>query len=107
MKIPRTLLLFVLTTLQLPLFINSANILVYFGIAGHSHVNTIWPVVDRLANSGHNVTIVSSFLPKSTNPKVTAIYSEEMFNVVKNVWDEGADLVQARLENNQLAVWYV
>jgi len=48
----------------------AANILFFFGVSTYSHRISVWPLVERLADRGDNVTFFQPFRPKKTHPKV-------------------------------------
>ncbi|CAG7726044.1 unnamed protein product [Allacma fusca] len=51
--------------------VSGENILFYMGVSNYSHRISIWPLVEKLAELGHNVTFISAHPPKSlANPKV-------------------------------------
>jgi hypothetical protein len=52
---------------------NGANILFFFAISTYSHRISVWPLVEALAERGHNVSFFSSHSPKTPNPKVTEV----------------------------------
>ncbi|OXA44491.1 UDP-glucuronosyltransferase 2A3 [Folsomia candida] len=46
-------------------FGSTANILFYFVVSGYSHRIGVWPIIQRLAESGHNVTFLSPYPNKN------------------------------------------
>lgn len=94
---------FLVLGLLLQLFIiignvSCENILFYFVITGYSHVNSIWPLAEKLLDEGHNITVLSSFVPKSLpdHENLTVVLSTEVLAIFSEFWDEGSDLIQAR-----------
>ena len=75
---------------------DGANILFYTGISTASHMYAISPVLDRLTERGHNVTVHTPYLPSSISPKVKVIHAEEIANIFRDQWGEGVDLIQIR-----------
>jgi glucuronosyltransferase len=55
--------------------IHGASILFYWPFATYSHRISVWALVERLVDEGHNVTFLASHPPKSPNPKVTEVSS--------------------------------
>jgi len=56
-----------------------ANILFYWSISGMSHRISVWPLVEKLTQRGHNVTFLSPTVSKTPNPNVTEISSAFSF----------------------------
>lgn len=50
--------------------VKCANILFYFGSSIYSHRVAVWPLVEKLAESGHKITFLSPFLPETSTPNV-------------------------------------
>jgi glucuronosyltransferase len=63
--------------------VHSANILFYWPFASYSHRISVWPLVERLVQEGHNVTFFAAQPPKSPNPKVTEISAASGYAAVK------------------------
>ena len=59
--------------------ISGANILFFFGMSTYSHRVPVWPLVEKLADKGHNITFLQPFANKSPHPKVTEIVSPKEF----------------------------
>lgn len=83
--------------------VDGAKILFYFGVSGHSHVSSIWPAIEALGDRGHEITILTSIPPKMSHPAVSVVFVPEMFEVFKDIWDEGGDLLTGRFIGNQLS----
>lgn len=87
--------------------VKSENVLFYFGITGFSHLHSAFPLAVALADKGHNVTVFTSYPPKKKpHPNITTILSEDIRALFQANWDEDADLIRDRLQNNHLAFWY-
>jgi len=77
-----------------------ANILFYFGVGTYSHRTSVWPLVETLAERGHNVTFLSSFPPKEPNPKIHEI-------VISNTLKLDVNFVELRANGVGKQVWFV
>jgi len=58
---------------------SGANILFFFGMSTYSHGVAAWPLVEKLANRGHNITFLHPYANKTPHPKVTEIVSPKEF----------------------------
>lgn len=90
---------------------NGANILVYCGLGGPSHVGSIWPLVLQLASNGHNITVLTTVkqfpvkLPRDSQYQINIIFSEEMHEDLRRVSGEDSDLIQLSSSTTPEAVW--
>ena len=85
------------------------NILFYFGVTGFSHVSSIWPLAQTLAENGHNVTVFTPFPTKQRvklGVHINEIVSEELLKLFSSKWDTDADLIRQRMNGNQDSFWY-
>lgn len=81
------LVLFAMQHIQ---FGNAANILFFWGMSGYSHRITIWPLVEKLAANGHNITYFSPHAPKTKykpNPNITEIIPDNLFSRIGMDYD--------------------
>ena len=100
----RTVLLFFTFTLLQST--SALNVLFFFPISTYSHRIPVWPLVEGLANKGHNVTFVSPYPPKEPNPKITEFAPQEMVKfVVDN--EEGPVAFNMRKNKEIDASWWV
>jgi len=58
---------------------SGANILFFFGMSTYSHRLAVWPLVEKLAEKGHNITFLQPFPNKTPHPNVTEIVSPIQF----------------------------
>jgi glucuronosyltransferase len=49
------------------------KILFYFAVSGYSHRISVWPIIEKLADSGHSVTLLSPYPAKvlQSHPNIT------------------------------------
>ncbi|OXA57065.1 UDP-glucuronosyltransferase 1-8 [Folsomia candida] len=76
------------------------NIFFYGGVSGISHRISVWPLVEKLADKGHNVTFFSPFPPKVPNHKVHEIIPENFLQKMGLT----VDFLGARLEAGAPAI---
>ncbi|ODN01700.1 UDP-glucuronosyltransferase 1-8 [Orchesella cincta] len=78
--------LFLVQNLQIT---STKNILFFWGMSGYSHRITIWPLVEKLASSGHNVTFFSPHHPKkpTMHPNITEIVPSNLFKDIGMDYD--------------------
>ncbi len=67
----------------------SANIVFFFGVSTYSHRVASWPLVEALADDGHNVTFISPYPAKTSNPKI--------FDYVPNALNKWMERMSHRL----------
>jgi len=60
---------------------------------------SVWPLVEHLAENGHNVTFFAPLPPKKPNPKVTEVSSAVVFRVVTEM-----DFMKKRLRGGPEAI---
>ena len=80
-----------------------ARILFFFTISSYSHRIAVWPYVEKLAATGHEVTFVQPYPPKKPNPNVTEFYPQSMLNSGGS-FVENINLLKLRLEGGKPAV---
>ena len=85
--------------------VNGASILFYFGLATYSHRVAVWPLVERLAADGHDVTFLSGYLPKKPNKNVTEFSPTALRDFMSRKFGEDSDLISLRMAGNHLAIW--
>ncbi|CAL8083081.1 unnamed protein product [Orchesella dallaii] len=81
---------------------STKNILFFWGMSGYSHRITIWPLVEKLADKGHNVTFFSPHHPKkpTVHPNITEIVPTNLFQDI----GMGYDPAEVRLKGGITAV---
>lgn len=77
------------------LVVDSANIVFYFAVSSYSHRIPAWPLVEALADQGHNVTFVSPFPSKSPNPKVND-YTPKKLKEWVDSWEDLENVFENR-----------
>ena len=90
---------------QFILVAQGANILFYFVISSYSHMNSIWPLIDRLLQNGHNITLVTSVDPNQPpSQNLTVLVSRDSHDIWNDIWDADADLIKERQAGRQFNV---
>ncbi|CAG7831244.1 unnamed protein product [Allacma fusca] len=85
---------------------NAAKILFYMGPASHSHRVAVEPLVDALAEKGHEIKIFSMVKPDKPNPKVKEVCPESLRQAHGTVTDDVSKAsVLSRLENRNFDKW--
>ncbi|CAG7727563.1 unnamed protein product [Allacma fusca] len=84
---------------------DGAKILFYFGLSTYSHRISVWPLVEKLAFLGHEVTFFASFPPKKPNINVTEFSPISLQRLMEKSHGPGSDLIQKRAEGNHLSLW--
>jgi len=87
-------------------YVEPANILFFFGAGTYSHRILVWPLVETLAERGHNLTFFSAFTPKSPNPKVIEVHPEPLRHFAKGMFGPDSNLFNRRVENTHQSVWF-
>lgn len=75
----------------------SANILFFHTFVTASHRTAIWPLAEKLANSGHNVTYIFPMEKRYNHPKIEEIVPSRMVSILSNFVSEFD--INIRLEN--------
>lgn len=88
------------------LVVHSANIVFYFALSTYSHRIPAWPLVEALADQGHNVTFVSPFPSKSPNPKVND-YVPKKFKEWVDSWGDLEDVFENRKMDKEIDAWLI
>jgi glucuronosyltransferase len=70
----KTIVLFSSVLLVAPLLCHGENILFFFGFSTYSHRIAVWPLVQQLADRGHNVTFYQPISPKIPDPRVHELF---------------------------------
>ena len=70
--------LFLLSVLCLSSFVSSARILVLYPVASKSHKFAVMPIVEELAQRGHQITFVSPFKPSKSVENIHEIVLSEL-----------------------------
>ena len=97
-------ILFSLSLIKVTLNVTfGAKILLFFTISSYSHRIAVWPYVEKLAATGHEVTLVQPHPPKKPNPNVTEFYPQSMLNAGGS-FVENINLLKLRLEGGKPAV---
>jgi len=84
------------------------NILFFFGLASQSHRMAVWPLVETLAEKGHNVTFFFGSTPKFTHPQVVEFSANDMVNFAERMGLRDFDMLGRRLihgKSNVETVW--
>lgn len=103
MILKTTLLIPVLLSIHFSLFFKiakSENILFFWAVSGTSHRITVWPLVEKLAENGHNVTFLGPLPSKKPNAKVHEIVLEGLLDKI----GLGVDFVDARIQGGAPAI---
>ncbi|CAL8137626.1 unnamed protein product [Orchesella dallaii] len=86
--------------------INGANILFYMVMASYSHRAPLQPLIDTLAERGHNVTFLSAFPAKTPNPKVIEFNPPKVTKYMNQLMGFDFDVYKYRKDSEQiLQVW--
>lgn len=88
----------------IPVSVNGANIVFYFGVSSYSHRVPAWPLVGALADRGHNVTFISPFAAKNPNPKVHDYVPTKVKEWV-DTWEDLEDVFQDRKTGRLMDGW--
>ncbi|CAL8137624.1 unnamed protein product [Orchesella dallaii] len=86
---------------------NGANILFYIGMGSYSHRVPLQPLIDSLADKGHNVTFLSGFPAKSPNPKVTEFNPPKLLGFIEELMGDEFDVFSFRKNSKILMVWFL
>ena len=86
-------------------YVNGASILFYFGLATYSHRVAVWPLVERLAADGHDVTFLSGYLPKKPNKNVTEFSPKALVDFMSSSFGADSDLIAIRMAGQHVAIW--
>lgn len=84
----------------------TANILFYFGLATYSHRVAVWPLVERLAADGHDVTFLSGYLPKKPNKNITEFSPKALIDFMSSKFGADSDLIQLRMGGDHVGLWF-
>lgn len=82
----------------------SKNIVFFFGVASYSHRIPAWPLVEALADKGHNVTFISSFAAKNPNPKIFDYVPNTLAKFMESVEDT-MNVFEDRKTEKWLSTW--
>jgi len=102
-KLSNIKILFLLITISFVIFhsAQSANILFFCGLASYSHRVAMWPLVEALAEKGHNVTFFFGQVPKNTHPKVIEFSPNDMVNFNERLGLGELDMIKKRLTSGR------
>jgi hypothetical protein len=75
--------LVILLSLSLTLSVSGKNILFFSGLASQSHLATIEPLAEKLAELGHKVTIQTTVIPPKPHPRITFYCPKSVLNLIK------------------------
>jgi glucuronosyltransferase len=64
----------------------AARILVLSPLGPRSHINSLMPMVETLAENGHQLTAVTSSSPKTISPNIHKIVVDELIEFVDVTW---------------------
>ncbi|XP_001663064.2 UDP-glucuronosyltransferase 2B18-like [Aedes aegypti] len=76
--------IFILVLTFIPAFVSGANILILSGVPSPSHSIWLRPLMNGLAERGHNVTVVSPDIEKNPPKNVTYIHLENIYDEMYN-----------------------
>ncbi len=82
------LLCYVLTNVAVTL---TAKILVLSPLGPRSHINSFMPLVETLAEKGHNLTVVTAHAPKVEARNIRKIVLDELVDIVEEEWYDFKD----------------
>jgi len=74
-------------------------------MSSYSHRIGVWPLVEALADRGHNISFVSPFPIKKPNPKVHDYVPQALAKMMEE-WDEPSLLYDQRISGNQEEEWF-
>lgn len=86
-------------------FVKAENIAFFHPTGSYSHRVSLWPLVKRLVENGHQITFISSYPPKDPLPNVTEIVPEQMAKYI-NDYMQGGDLDVTKRISGELEPCY-
>lgn len=92
-------LLIFLTVSSIPSYVDSANVLFFFGLSTYSHRITAWPLAVKLAEQGHSVTFLQAVKNKTPHPKVTDVIPKGVEHPVP------PDFVNLRTQHGKMVIY--
>ncbi|CAG7725804.1 unnamed protein product, partial [Allacma fusca] len=86
--------------------VKGENILFFWGLTTYSHRISVWPLVEKLADLGHNVTFLSSHHPKAlAHPKVREVVPKSLSDFHKDTFTDSL-LLNLRYAGEVENLWY-
>lgn len=87
---------------------NSANILIYGVIGSHSTRISMWPLMEALADKGHNVTYLAPFASSDDSEKTSKVkpFIPKKWLQVLGSWDQQMGFYEIRKNNMLPLMWY-
>jgi glucuronosyltransferase len=77
---------------------SGANILFYWGVSGYSHRISVWPLIEKLAEKGHNITFFSPYPSRNPPDPKFKIIDIVPKNLSRDLGLANIDFLQIRLE---------
>ncbi|CAG7697976.1 unnamed protein product [Allacma fusca] len=84
--------------------VSAENILFFMGVTNYSHRISIWPLVEKLAELGHNITFMSAHPPRAlANPKVHEFVSKGLQKGIASF--VSTNLIEMRSKVGSARMW--
>ncbi|CAL8137642.1 unnamed protein product [Orchesella dallaii] len=85
--------------------VSTANILFYGIVGSYSQRISTWPLIEALADKGHNVTYISSYDAKDPNPKIYD-YAPKKWKEAMGSWEDQMSFFEVRKNKQMISMWF-